>query len=305
MSQQIFHAKREDYAINTKEVLSAALDGVMLLGNVSHSLNNLRKEKLRPTLSRDLQHLCDSSNSVTSYLLGMTFQRELKKLKKLPESHFPRNHKDHTIIVVPTTKMDILVTNQVTCRSEAQKSKPAATAPRLPKLHLTMVGNTPKQCDKFQVGRLKNYIKAWETITDNPEIIETISGVKLDFLDNPPSCSTISNIGFSKIEETAIDNEIENLLAKQVIIKCVHESGEYISPIFVQPKHDDTYRLILNLKNLNNDMPYVHFKMVNFSSVLNLITPGCYLASIDQEDAYYSVHIHTDYTKYLKFFWKG
>ena len=34
----------------------------MLLGNVSHSLNNPRKEKLRPTLGRDLQHLCGSSN---------------------------------------------------------------------------------------------------------------------------------------------------------------------------------------------------------------------------------------------------
>lgn len=84
----------------------------MLLGNVSHSLNKLLKEKSRPTLSCDLQHLCDSSNSVTSYLLGMTFQGKLKKLKKLPESNFRRNHKDDTIILITTTKMDILVTNQ-------------------------------------------------------------------------------------------------------------------------------------------------------------------------------------------------
>ena len=66
-----------------------------------------------------------------------------------------------------------------------------------------------------------------------------------------------------------------------------------------------TYRFILNLKNLNNDMPYIYFKMETLSSVLNLITPGCYLASIDLKDAYYSVPIHTDYTKYLDFFWKG
>ena len=99
--------------------------------------------------------------------------------------------------------------------------------------------------------------------------------------------------------------KIEKLLAKQVIAKCAHESGEYISPIFVQLKHDGTYRLILNLKNLNNGMPYVHFKMETLSSVLHLITPGCYLASTDLKDAYYSVPILTDYTKYLKFLWKG
>ena len=65
--------------------------------------------------------------------------------------------------------------------------------------------------------------------------------------------------------------KLKKLLAKQVIIKCAHESGEYIFPNFVGPKHDGTYRLILNLKNLNKDMPYVHFKMETLSSVFNLI----------------------------------
>ena len=51
-------------------------------------------------------------------------------------------------------------------------------------------------------------------------------------------------------------------------------------------------------------MPHVHFKMEILSSVLNLITPGCYLALTDLKDAYYSVSGHTDYTKYMKFFWK-
>ena len=39
--------------------------------------------------------------------------------------------------------------------------------------------------------------------------------------------------------------------------------------------------------------------METISSVLSLITPGCYLVSIDLKDAYYSVPIHTDYTKYF------
>ena len=119
--------------------------------------------------------------------------------------------------------MDILVklliilkqTALFSCRPEAQKSKPAATTSGLPKLNLTMVSNTSNQCDEFQGRRPKNYMKAWETKTEDPWIIiEIVSGLKLDFIDNPPSCSTISNVGFSKIDETAIDNEIENFLAK-------------------------------------------------------------------------------------------
>ena len=45
--------------------------------------------------------------------------------------------------------------------------------------------------------------------------------------------------------------------------------------------------------------------METLQSILNLITPNCYLASIDLKDAYYTVPVHPDYTKYLKFFWKG
>ena len=82
MSEQILYADRENYVIYTKEVLSAALDGVMLLGNVNHSLNNIRKEKLRLTLSRNLEHLCVSNNSVTFYLLGDDIPRRIKEAKE-------------------------------------------------------------------------------------------------------------------------------------------------------------------------------------------------------------------------------
>ena len=33
--------------------------------------------------------------------------------------------------------------------------------------------------------------------------------------------------------------------------------------------------------------------------------PGCYMASIDLKDAYYSIPIHKDHQKYLKFAWWG
>ena len=82
VSAQIIYAERENYLINNKELTSVALDGVILLGNVSRSLNNLRIEKLRQTLSRNLQHLCDSSNLVTSYLLGDDLPRRIKEAKE-------------------------------------------------------------------------------------------------------------------------------------------------------------------------------------------------------------------------------
>ena len=52
---------------------------------------------------------------------------------------------------------------------------------------------------------------------------------------------------------------------------------EYISPIFLRQKPDSSYRLILNPKKLNENMPYIHFKMETFQSILLLITPGVLL----------------------------
>ena len=70
-------------------------------------------------------------------------------------------------------------------------------------------------------------------------------------------------------------------------MKQVNTSHPYLL-IFIRQKPDGSYRLILNLKNLNEDMPYIQFKMETIQSVLSLITPRCYLASLDLKDAYYS-----------------
>ena len=52
--------------------------------------------------------------------------------------------------------------------------------------------------------------------------------------------------------------EIKNFLPKGVIEECQHEEDKYISPIFLTPKSDGSFRMILNLKKLNDQMPYTY-----------------------------------------------
>ena len=63
--------------------------------------------------------------------------------------------------------------------------------------------------------------------------------------------------------------------------------------------------MILNLKNLNKHVQYNHFKMDTLQSVISLMTPNCFMASVDLKDAYYSVPIAAAHQKYLKFEWGG
>ena len=110
---------------------------------------------------------------------------------------------------------------------------------------------------------------------------------------------------FSSLQQEAIDLEIDKLLTKGVIKECEHENGEFISPIFVTPKKDGGYRLILNLKDLNEDVEFSHFKMETFADILKLVKSNCYMASLDIKDAYYTIPVAEEYQKYLKFTWKG
>jgi hypothetical protein len=67
-------------------------------------------------------------------------------------------------------------------------------------------------------------------------------------------------IRFSQEEEIVINNEIETLLNKCVIERVDKATDDYVSNIFTRRKRDGTYRVILNLQHLNNDIEYHHFK---------------------------------------------
>ena len=68
-------------------------------------------------------------------------------------------------------------------------------------------------------------------------MLQTVLGLKLEFLELKHN-SYIPQ--FSKEDESTIDLEIQKLLGKGVITKCEHETGEYISPIFIRQKPDSS-----------------------------------------------------------------
>lgn len=94
-----------------------------------------------------------------------------------------------------------------------------------------------------------------------------------------------------------MDKEIQKLLEKNVITPVNHVLDEYISNIFLRPRKD--------VKELNEHVHYLHFKMDTFKSALKLVSQNCWFASVDLKDAYYSVPIHEDHRKFLRFEWNS
>ena len=81
-------------------------------------------------------------------------------------------------------------------------------------------------------------------------------------------------------------DEVKDFLQKGVIKKSQAEEGELISPISLVPKSEDSFGLILNLKRLNENMSYIHFKMEAIRSILTLLIPHCYMAKVDRYKGY-------------------
>ena len=61
--------------------------------------------------------------------------------------------------------------------------------------------------------------------------------------------------------------------------------------------------MILNSKKLNKYIDSKHFKKESIHNVLHMVKSGIWMASVDLKDVYYSVPIHEEYKKCLKFIW--
>ena len=130
-------------------------------------------------------------------------------------------------------------------------------------------------------GQLVRFLDKWKEITSDSEILNCVKGQYIEFSTQPTKNVGPKRKTFSISDSLVIEAEIQKLLDKGVIGPTQHESGEYISPIFVANEEDGSFRMILNLKRFNQHVEYQHFKMDSIWTTIRLITPNCYMASID------------------------
>ena len=112
--------------------------------------------------------------------------------------------------------------------------------------------------DCFQAGQLSHKLCEWRKLTSDSEVLCTVWGEDIEFSSLPYQLKAPKQNTFSVLEQLAV--EIKKLLAKGVIVQSTHEQDEFISPIFLRPKPDGSYRMISNLRGLNEYVEYRHFK---------------------------------------------
>ncbi|MCG7876290.1 MAG: hypothetical protein JAZ03_08585 [Candidatus Thiodiazotropha taylori] len=153
------------------------------------------------------------------------------------------------------------------------------------------------------------HFNTWSKVTQDRWILETITGYKIEVAKTPKQQNVPKPLRFNKSEQEQIDIEIENFLLKGIVEQVTQSddsTDEFISNIFIRPKKDGRFRVILNLKQFNEEfMDKKHFKMETLKTAIESMRQDCYFASVDLADAYYSIPIAKGDRRFFRFFHKG
>ena len=171
----------------------------------------------------------------------------------------------------------------------------------IPPFTFTLV-NTP---DNFVAGKICSAFDNWTQLTSDKCILSWVRGVHIDFIENLVQSCIPSPICFGPGDCEKINAELQRLLSKGIIEFAEPVEGQFISNIFFRTKKDGAIRLILNLKQLNLNVEYHHFKMETLQAAIQLMTKNCFMASVDLKDAYYSVPVAAQDRKFLRFLWQN
>ena len=154
----------------------------------------------------------------------------------------------------------------------------------------------------FRAGGVAQCLPEWKKLTSDQEILNLVQGVRLDFKEPPIQDKIPNEIKFNREEEPLVIQELERFLDLGILEKSSIQPGDFVSNLFTRPKKEPgRLRIIANLKNLNKFIKFVHFKLEGIEAALQLVQPGAYMVNIDLENSYYSLKVHPEDTKYLKF----
>ena len=157
--------------------------------------------------------------------------------------------------------------------------------------------------DGFKGGQIKNHLYAWKTVTRDPWVLDVVQGLRIPFTNIPSQSKEPFPYRLSAVEREAALDEINKLISLDVLEIAQDEPDQFISNIFLRPKKDGSYRMILDLTIVNKSVQYLHFKMHSLNTAVEMMRPSCWMGSIDLRHAYYSVLMHEEDRKFLRFRW--
>lgn len=132
-------------------------------------------------------------------------------------------------------------------------------------------------------------------------MLSWLEGYKLPFWEKPFQLSVPRPSIFSRIERDGVTSSITKMIDIGAIRQVSPVKGQFISKIFTVPKGDGSFRLIINLRELNKFISCHHFKLEDSRTVCRILGKNYFMATLDIQDAYTHLPIAKKHRKYLRF----
>jgi hypothetical protein len=155
-------------------------------------------------------------------------------------------------------------------------------------------------------GRFARAADRWLEISSNQWVHRILSeGLLIEWEEDPPPPLRARPFPPSDEHAIMLDAEIQSLLAKDAIELCQSADVACLSSVFFVPKKGGQWRLVVNLKPLNQFVEKEHFQMEGLKEVRDIIRPNDWMFKLDFKDAYFHVPIHPRHRHYLAFEWRN
>ena len=142
-------------------------------------------------------------------------------------------------------------------------------------------------------GRLKYFLKSWEKLTRDLNMLGITQGFQIPFKRKPSQKSkSLSETGMSKDQKILVNQEISDMLKKGAIRECQPHPSQLVSTLFLVGKKDGAKGLVTNVKKLNRLIPYQHFKMEGLYHLGYMLQQEDYMCKLDVKGVYFSVALH-------------
>ena len=99
--------------------------------------------------------------------------------------------------------------------------------------------------DNFKAGSISSHFSEWTKITSDQWLLDIVkNGYAIEFESDPSFSDSFHQSYFSSEEKQILSKEIEKLLHMNVLKPVESQTDQFLSNIFLVPKHDGGHRLI-------------------------------------------------------------
>lgn len=148
--------------------------------------------------------------------------------------------------------------------------------------------------------RVTKNVNAWKRINAPAQVISWIEfGVPLLFKANIDSVSCQANNHFMSSEQkTFVREELCRLESVGAIERCKNKP-KCVSPLSCVKKKQGTWRLITDLRSVNQGLKSAHFKNDDIRTVMQLLKENDQLITVDIKDGYHHLKVRSADRDYL------